>query len=368
MGDLASKFLDASGRLQTLCYKADIEAAFRTPGFGGFQLLDLHDFPGQGSALVGVLNPFWETKGYVDGEEFSMFNNRTVPLARMQKMIWTNNETFVASLEISHFDKQPITNATIEWTITDASEKILASGKTTKNLPIDNCIPVADIQFSLTDVTVPAQLILTVKAPEVNASNRWNFWVYPAIAEEITGKPYFTTNYNDAVARAQVGGNVLYCLPKDALKADKGGNILVGFSSIFWNTAWTRKQAPHTLGIYCDITHPVFAGFPNEGYSDYQWWEVVTGSQAMVMNDFPAGFRPLVHHIDDWFTNRKLRLLFETKVGNGKLIVCSADITSDLDKRHAAGQFRRSIEQYMASDKFNPVVELNLELIKDLLK
>jgi hypothetical protein len=58
MLDLARDFLLASGRLQTLCYKEEIEAALRTPGFGGFQLLDLHDFPGQGTALVGVLDPF----------------------------------------------------------------------------------------------------------------------------------------------------------------------------------------------------------------------------------------------------------------------------------------------------------------------
>ena len=58
-------FLRASGKLQALCYKEEIEAALRTPGIGGFELLDLHDFPGQGTALVGVLDPFWESKGYI---------------------------------------------------------------------------------------------------------------------------------------------------------------------------------------------------------------------------------------------------------------------------------------------------------------
>ena len=62
MLDQANDFLVASGKLQTLCYKEDIESALRTPGFGGFQLLDLHDFPGQGTALIGVLDPFWEEK------------------------------------------------------------------------------------------------------------------------------------------------------------------------------------------------------------------------------------------------------------------------------------------------------------------
>jgi hypothetical protein len=59
--------------LQALCYKADIEAALRTKDFGGFQLLDLHDFPGQGTALVGVLDPFWGEKGYISPAEYKRF-------------------------------------------------------------------------------------------------------------------------------------------------------------------------------------------------------------------------------------------------------------------------------------------------------
>ena len=368
LGDLAKQFLYASGRLQTILYKADIEAALRTPHYGGFQLLDLHDFPGQGTALVGVLNPFWEPKGYVDSKEYSMFCNSTVPLARMKKLIWANDETFKASLEISHFERQTLKNATIEWKITDSSGNTLALGNKTQDLPLDNCILVDDIEFDLQGVAVPAQLVLTVNIIEVDATNRWNFWVYPALLPDIPGKPFFTTNFDDAITNAKAGNNVLYCLPKDALKAEKGGAIKVGFSSIFWNTAWTRKQAPHTLGVLCDASHPALAGFPNEGHSDYQWWEVVAGSQAMIMDDFPVNFRPLIHHIDDWFTNHKLGLLFETKAGKGKLMVCSADLFNDLDKRYAARQFRRSIEQYMASDKFNPTTELDLQLIKDLLK
>jgi beta-galactosidase/beta-glucuronidase len=40
LGNLAEDFLFASGKLQVLCYKADIEAALRTPGFGGFNYWD----------------------------------------------------------------------------------------------------------------------------------------------------------------------------------------------------------------------------------------------------------------------------------------------------------------------------------------
>ena len=99
MGSLAHRFLLASGKLQTLCYKEDIESALRTPGMGGFELLDLHDFPGQGTALVGVLDPFWEGKGYVTADEYRRFCNSTVPLARMNKRVFTTDETLQTESE-----------------------------------------------------------------------------------------------------------------------------------------------------------------------------------------------------------------------------------------------------------------------------
>ncbi len=368
MSDLADKFLYASGRLQTLCYKADIEAALRTPGFAGFQLLDLHDFPGQGTALVGVLDPFWDTKGYVDGKEYSMFCNRTVPLARMQKMIWTNDEIFKASLEVSHFGKQELPDATIKWELKDTGGNLLAGGEMTESLPIDNCIRLPKIAYDLSSVKEPSKVTLSVRVVEADATNEWNIWVYPKEEPNISKKPYVTSNFDDAVAQAKTGENVLYYLPKDALRADKGGDIQVGFSSIFWNTAWTRKQAPQTLGVYCDPKHPVFSLFPNDGYSDWQWWDIVTSCSAVVLDDFPPEYRPIVHIIDDWFTNRKLGILFETKVGKGKLMICSVNLTRDISQRPAACQFKRSIERYMASVDFNPSSEIDLGLVKKLLK
>src|SRR4030042_1586113 len=125
MGDQAEDFLNASGKLQVICYKADIEAALRTPGFGGFEILQLHDFPGQGTALVGILNPFFESKGYVTPEEFRMFCNETVPLARMQKMIYKNDETFEARVEIAHFGPEPLRNAEILCRVVNPVGQIL---------------------------------------------------------------------------------------------------------------------------------------------------------------------------------------------------------------------------------------------------
>jgi len=367
MTDLADKFLYASGRLQTLCYKADIEAALRTPGFAGFQLLDLHDFPGQGTALVGVVDPFWDVKGYVDGKEFSMFCNTIVPLIRFPKMVWMNNETMTIPIEFANFGENPIENADITWAISTSNGQSLKKGSFLQNLPLGNCIPVGNIDFAFTEISEPKQLTVSVCIENTQVRNQWNIWVYPAQKQAISNIPFITSTLDPvSMEKLHKGEKVLLTFPSGTVGQKKGGNIPVGFSSIFWNTAWTRKQAPHTLGILCDPNHPALLSFPNEGVSDYQWWDIVSNCDAMNMDDFPADFRPVIHLIDDWFTNRKLGILFEAKVGNGKLMVCSVDLQKDLNKRPAAAQFRQSILEYMASEHFNPAKEVNADIIKAL--
>ncbi len=369
MADLAEDFLFASGRLQTLCYKAEIEAALRTPGFAGFQLLDLHDFPGQGSALVGVLDAFWEEKGYVSPEEYNTFCNQTVPLIRFPKMVWLNSETLNVPLEVAHFGEKPLQGANITWNISEQDGKKLAEGTFVKDLPVTNCIPIGNVNYALSGIDQPVQLTVSVEIKEANNKNQWNIWVYPDKQAAIEKLPYIASSLdNQAMDRLNRGENVLLLLQPGSILPEKGGNIRVGFSSIFWNTAWTNKQPPHTLGILCDPKHPALAAFPTERYSDYQWWDLTSRCDAMVLDDFPTDYRPVVHLIDDWFTNRKLGILFEGKVGNGKLVVCSADLQKDLDKRPAARQFRQSILQYMASNQFNPSATLDPEKVRALYK
>lgn len=367
MGDLSDEFLYASGRLQTLCYKADIEAALRTPGFAGFQLLGLNDFPGQGTALVGVVDAFWDDKGYVDGAEYSTFCNATVPLARFPKMVWTNTETLDAPLEVAHFGEAPLTGATVAWKVSLADGTVLAQGDRTLDLPLGNCIAAGNIHCDLSKVTAPAQLTVTAELAGTAFRNQWHVWVYPAQTDEPAGAVYITERL-DARAKDLLskGGSVLL-LPYGKVPADKGGDVSVGFSSIFWNTAWTCGQEPHTLGIYCEKDHPALQAFPNDGVSDYQWWELVSRCDALLLDDYPEDFEPIVYLIDDWFKNRKLGLLYEARVGNGKLMVCGADLSSDLEHRPAAAQFRRSLLQYMASDSFRPARTLEWEKLENEL-
>ena len=91
----------ASGKLQALCYKHEIERTLRTPDYAGFQLLALNDYSGQGTALVGILDVFFEEKGYINADEWRRFCAPTVPLMRTEKFVYTTNETFHADRNFS---------------------------------------------------------------------------------------------------------------------------------------------------------------------------------------------------------------------------------------------------------------------------
>ncbi|MFK5972936.1 MAG: glycoside hydrolase family 2 TIM barrel-domain containing protein, partial [Flavobacteriaceae bacterium] len=368
MGHLADSLLLASGKLQVLCYKADIEAALRTKDMAGFQLLDLHDFPGQGTALVGVLDAFWDEKGYVTPEEFREFNSVTVPLVRLEKRIFLNNDTLKASVEVAHYGEKPLKDITPKWELTDKNGDVFTEGNfPKKNIPIGNGIQIGDITVNLEKAEKAQKLTLTVHVGE--NKNSWDVWVYPFKKEPIADEKEIRVVQKLDVGTVNFlknGGNVLLNVTKGDIASGKGGDIGVGFSSIFWNTAWTQGQKPHTLGILCNPDHPALSEFPTEYHSNWQWWDAMSHSNAIVLDDFPLEVKPIVRVIDDWFTNRRLALVFEVKIGKGKLLVSGIDLHTNLDQRLEARQLLHSLKKYMASDKFVPATELQIEEIKGL--
>ncbi len=368
MGNMADSFLMASGKLQTLCYKADIEAALRTKDFGGFQLLDLHDFPGQGTALIGVLDSFWEEKGYVSPEEYRRFCNSVVPLTRLEKRVFEEGEQLVAQVEVANFGASPLLSENPSWKLIGQGGDIIAEGTLgTRDIVIGNGIELGTVQYTFPKENNPRKLALEVDV--AGYSNSWDIWVYPPVREEnVNGIKHVTSLDKSTIKKLLKGGTVLLSLGKGKIADGMGGEVGVGFSSIFWNTAWTNGQKPHTLGILCDPGHPALAQFPTEYHSNWQWWDAMSHSDAILLDEFPADLKPVVQVIDDWVTNRKLALLVEVKVGKGKLMISGVDLINDMESRLEARQLLTSILNYMSGASFNPTVELDIDQVKGILR
>lgn len=366
MADQAGDFLKASGKLQASCYKQEIEATLRTPNLAGFQLLSLNDFSGQGSALVGVLDAFWDEKGYITASEFKSFCNRVVPLVRLPKFTFESNEIVEAKIEIANFCGHVLENETVKWKLWKDSVTVIKEGKfELQSIPLGNCNEIGTLEIPLDFVQQAAQFTLSVLVGEYE--NSWKIWVYPDSKTELKNENIeITDKIGPDVNRALEDGKSVLLLAAD--KVENGKDVVQYYTPVFWNTSWFRMRPPHTTGILIQKEHPVFNDFPTDSYSDLQWWEISNRQQVMNLENFPADFRPLVQPIDTWFLNRRLAMLFEAKVGNGKLMVCSADLNADLDKRHVARQLKNSILKYMKSDEFAPESEIDYSVINELFE
>lgn len=398
MAGQAEKFLDASGKLQSLCYKYEIERTMRTPDYAGFQLLSLNDYSGQGTALVGLTDVFFDEKGYITKPEFREFCSEVVPLAKFPKFTYTTDETFEAEITLNQYADDTLRNVKPHWVIyrnpTDygTTQKLLgveaplALGDFDRqSITIGNGKPLGRISVPLSQITRPGKYTLAVTIPDESsvttkyiAMNHWDFWVYPASDEASASASRKNSVYvcdtldAKALKVLRKGGNVLLCA---AGKVSYGREVKQYFTPVFWNTSWFKMRPPHTTGLYIEKQHPVFADFPTDSHSNLQWWELVNKAQVMQFSDFPKDFQPIVQSIDTWFVSRKIGMLFEANVNVapagkkakvGKLMMTTMDLLNNTDKRHVARQMYKSIINYMNSDKFNPEFTIDVNLVNDL--
>jgi len=364
----ANDFLMASGKLQTLCYKHDIEAAMRTQAFGGFQLLDLHDFPGQGTALIGVLDAFWDSKGYVTADEYARFAGPVVPLARLRKMTWQTNETLEAALQLCHFGPADFKGLEPVWKLTDGDAIVAEGTLPARDVAAGGLCDLGSIKITLDKLKAPARLKLTVGARGQKFSNDWNIFIYPAQAPApVPPRVTVTASLGEALAALEKGGKVLWTPSSAVVRDDPARSLTAGFPTIFWNTAWTDWQPPHTLGILCDPKHPALAQFPTDFHSNWQWWELQKDACPFILTKHHK-LRPIVQLIDDWVTHRKLGYVFGARVGSGKLIACSFDLDSEPKNRLVARQLRSSLLGSLSNDHFTPEFVMEKADLEELVR
>jgi len=373
MLDLSHHFMRASGALAAICQREDLEAALRTPGFGGFQLLDLQDFPGQGTALVGMLNVFMESKGIITPEERRQYCCETVPLLLMKKYTWTTDETFAGEIKIAHYGAADFRDVRVNWALRDSERSLVASGTlgplTIKQGKLDS---VGQIRVALAKAEAPRQVKMTVAIEGTKYRNTYDLWVYPPKVDTRTPKDVLVANRLDTAALKFLaeGGKVLSFSQTTDPKRTVGG----AFQTDFWcwpmfaKAAVARglEPAPGTQGFLCDPKHPALAEFPTEFHSNWQWWQIVKNSRPIILDETPADYRPTIHVIDNFARNHKLGLLFESKVGQGKLLVCASDLPA-LQAHPEARQLMHSLLRYVNSPAFAPQTELEGEWLKKLL-
>ncbi len=353
MYDLAPEFTNATGKFATILYKEEIERALKTDGVSGFQLLDLRDFPGQGTALVGVLNAFWEPKSFVTGDEWRRFTSEVVPLLWFDKAVYTSDEQFTAEYGVSNFFEL-IADAELYWQVLDENQQVMQTGKKQPaGIASGQTRKIGEFGFPLSDLPAPAKYTIELGISGTDYRNSWNFWLYEENLTMPNTDIIVTGDLQEALQALQTGKKVLLSPDIDQIEGIEGK-----FVPVFWSPVHFPNQ-PGTMGLLVEPEHPAFGSFPTDFHSDWQWWDLSKNSKTLPIDDLNV--EPVIRVIDNFFRNRMLSNVFQTRVGDGHLVFSAIDLHSELDHRPVARQLKYSLLNYMGSEQFLPTGEITKE-------
>ena len=357
----AEAFRQASGALMVALYKEEIESNLRTPDLTGFQLLGLTDWPGFGPAFIGVLDTLVKSKGLIAPTAFRRFCAPTVPLVRMKKRTWTTDETLVAPVDIAHYGPAAIEDLSAAWALRDSGGRTVRSGRFPPiQVRVGGLTRLGEIRLELSDYPAPARYSIQVSADAF--ANDWDVWVYPEKLSPAPSGIVVSKAWDDSTRKALAAGGTVVLLLDPRTPAH---TVPTTFTTAFWALSWFPERL-ETMGVLCEPSHIALAAFPTDAHADWQWWDLMSGSRAFVLNSAPRGLRPVVQVIDDAALSYRLGAVIEARVGAGKLLATSFDLASSLDTRLAARQLRYSLLRYAASHDFAPATELEVAFLDKL--
>lgn len=369
MLEQADDFFKASGAWSVELYRADIEMNLRSERMAGFQLLDLQDYPGQGSAYVGILDAFMDSKGLIEPKKWREFCCEVVPLLTTAKFCWTGQEIFEGNVEIANYGEHSLKGKSVSWEL-KAGKRSLGKGK----MPVPSglgLLTAGTIRLTLPDIEKAYKAELSLKIAGTSYRNTYPLWIYPAGKQLRTGNVVVARQLTEEVLSSlKQGGKVLLMPCKEDCKEVTVGGL---FQTDYWNYRMFKSicdrikkpASPGTLGILTNPEHVLFNDFPTDFHTNWQWYSIIKNSYPLILDNMPEEYRPIVQVIDNVERNHKLGLVFELNVGGGKLLVCMADLEAARNTPEGL-QFYASLLEYMNSSEFKPATSVSAEAFKKL--
>lgn len=356
------RYVEATGELSRLCYREEIEAALRTEELSGISLLGLQDFPGQGTALVGMLDSHLEPKpfDFARPERFQAFFRQQLPLCFLEKYTYDSCETLTARIRMANYARTDCTGK-VQWRLTDEKGQCAAAGEANERKEV--CCPAGglseagSITVSLEQLKVPARYDLTVLIGE--SANTYPIWVYTGETPGCPEGVYETAVLDEAAKQVLESGEIVYYSPA-SVKESFGNSIRAQFSTDFWSVGTFGRQEG-AMGQLIDQTHPIFREFPTESHTNWQWWPMAN-QRAVIL---PGQLDAIITEMDSYAFLRPMAQLFECRVGNGKLLYSTLGL-GQLQQYPEGRALQRAIYRYLSSAEFAPRQELAWETVRKI--
>lgn len=366
---MIDKFVKSSGDFSARLYKEEIESYLRTVGYAGFQLLGIHDFPGQCTATIGLLDSFWKSKNIITPKWFKSFCNDIVLLMKTEKRIYNSDELFSAELMVAQFANSDISDIKIIYSLIDENNVTVTEGFF-DNLTI--CSGTQDVigeikEISLSKFKNPTKMTFSVKIENSEYANAWEIWVFPNIENEIIEKKIkehdikIFYKWSEEVEKMLKNGEKVLLIPERESFINRP-TYDGDFYPVFWSPVFFNKKTP--CGMYINESD-AFNYFATEKYSNYQWYNLLKDSYNFDVDNLPLDFKPIIEVIPNYYYNHRMTNLIEAKVLNGTLIVCSIDLDK-LNDFNEAKWLKYSIIEHLNSVDANSLSNITLEAAKNI--
>lgn len=318
------KFVKASGKLAVNLYKDDIESALRTKDLSGVQLLDLHDFPGQSTATVGILNSFWESKNLIEAKDFRGFFGSVVPLIVTNKRIYSNKEILEFSILVWNYSNEEIKNVNIRYKITCKDEVIYSEVFFVR---IINKNALGDIKkaikVNLAKIHENSKLNIEVSIDKTEYKNSWNIWVYK---DENCNNTKIVETEKEILESIERKENIIINLTQRNMKNIRKNK----YFPCFWSPVHFETSDPN--GLYVDSENILFKDFPTEDFGDYQWKSIVESSIIINIEEVMPYFNNIVQVVPNFYSNEAMSIICATRIEDSNVILTSIDFENINDK------------------------------------
>lgn len=372
----ADDYFYASGKLAAACYKLELEAALRSANLSGFQLLDIKDFSGQGTALVGILNAFNRNKGAVTRADWRMFCSDAVLLPTLDCLVMKAGDSFDSAVKLRYYRPEKLTNVQVKaaWHLKkqtgrekgtilyETEEQCLACGEVAGR----GLFTLGTMRIKAPQCERNAEYVLRFSLTADNTDdivNEYDIFIYeesakkPQAAERHCDNVCITNDNRTALDALEEGKTVALFVKENSTLPDS--TLEGAYCTDFWCYPMFRSISEEAgkpvpvgrMGLLIDTAHPALNGFACEKYTTPQWYEIVTHSQPMILDNIPEtkDIKPIVRMMDNFERNHNLGLIYEVERAPGKMLVCHADLLTLKDVYPEAACLYRSLVEYVQS-------------------
>lgn len=373
------KYVEATGELSRLAYREEIEAAMRTRELSGISLLGLQDFPGQGTALVGMMNSHLEPKPYdfARPERFREFFRECRILVKLPRYTYEAGERLTAEVEVANFGRKNITGV-LHWTLTErncASEggnskqeatvkcenTVVAAGADTET---KSCPPGSYTTIGILDIPLDVtskNTALTLAVSIGNSTGLYPVWVYQKTTPVCPENVYEARIFDERTKEVLQNGGRVYLSP-DADEESLPYSIKTQFTTDFWSVG-TFADQEGGMGQLIDTEHPIFKEFPTDFHTDWQWWIMAT-KRAVIL---PHPMKMIITEMDSYAFLRPMAQLIEFRCLKGKVLLSTMELHKS-QRYPEARALQAAIYTYLSGENFEPAEELTEEELSTLVR